>query len=148
MSAFIQLPIEINVDRGIGIATISQRYGDHADEVVTLEISRDQAVQIADFLLKEFKVRKSTLVEGDETGFQTFWNAYPVKEKKAPALVAWKRNNCATELAKILTDIDRRKESKAWKEGFIPHALTYLNQKRYQDGEGDRKQPEVWENAL
>ena len=148
MVAFIQFPIEINIDRDVGIATILQRYGDHAEEVVTLEVSKDQAIQIADFLLKEFKVKKTALVQGDESGFDQFWSAYPNKEKKAPALVVWKRNNCAAQLDQILSDIDRRKQSRQWIDGFIPHALTYLNQKRYEDGAGTQGDSMPWEGSV
>jgi len=148
MVAFIQFPIEINVDREVGIATVSQRVGDHAEEVVTIEISKDQAIQIADFLLKEFKVKKTALVRGDETGFDQFWSAYPNKEKKAPALVAWKRDNCASMLDQILADVDCRKRSRQWVDGYIPHALTYLNQKRYEDGGDSQGVAMPWEGAL
>lgn len=148
MVAFIQLPIEINVDRATGIATISQRFGDHAEEVMNIEVTKDQAIQIADFLLREFKVKKTALVQGDETGFDLFWSSYPNKEKKAPALVVWKRNNCAALVDQILADIERRKQSRQWIDGFIPHALTYLNQKRYEDGANTQGEAMPWEGSV
>jgi hypothetical protein len=148
MVALVHFPIEINVDVDTGIAVISQRFGDHAEEVACIEVTKDQAVQIAEFLLKSFKVNRSTLVQGDETGFDDFWSAYPNKEKKAMALTVWKKNNCAAQMGQILADIERRRRSRQWIDGYIPHALTYLNQKRYEDGSEELAQVMPWEGAL
>lgn len=143
----MHLPLEIDVDVEVGVALIKQRIGDHPEEVIQIEISRDQAISVADFLIKSFKVRKSEVVTGDDTGFDEFWKAYPTKEGKQTALAVWKRDNCSAVLGKIMADIERRMQSKQWKEGYIPHATTYLRQKRYSDDQTVLSS-NPWDNAL
>lgn len=146
MATLVHLPIEIEVDRAAGICIIKQWLGNHIDDLVTVEIGRDQAVQIANHLLSEFKVKSSERVTGNEAGFDQFWSTYPVKEAKQTALALWKQNNCADKLDTILQDVARRKDSKQWLDGFIPHPSTYLRQKRYEDDGEAVATP--WANAL
>lgn len=147
VASLIHLPIELNVDKALGVAQIRQRIGDHAEDVVAVEITRDQAVQVAEFLLKEFKIKRSKLVAGDESGFELFWNAYPKKEKKVMALNIWKRNNCTAVVEDILSDVETRKSSRSWIDGFVPNPDTYLSQKRYNDSAGSQ-QSRAWDGAL
>lgn len=66
--------------------------------------------------------------------FATFWGAYPRKEAKAVAVKAWaKLKPDAALLGVILAAIARQKEGRQWQEGFVPHAATWLNQRRWED---------------
>ena len=148
METLTHLPISIEADHAAGLALIQQRIGDHKDDTITIEISRDQAVQIADFLLKSFRVKKSEAVQGNADGFEKFWAAYPSKEAKQTALSIWKRDNCAALLDQILADVERRKNSKQWIDGYVPHPTTYLRQKRYLDDPAESNQATPWDDAL
>jgi len=74
-----------------------------------------------------------------EIGFASFWSAYPKKIAKPAALAKFKAAKLnAGEIESILTDIDARKQSDDWtKENgkYIPNPATYLNQRRWEDGE-------------
>jgi len=81
-----------------------------------------------------------TETDTDKTvGFDSFWSAYPKKIAKPNAIKAFKAAKLKTgEIDSILTDIDARKQSDDWtKENgkYIPNPATYLNQRRWEDGE-------------
>ena len=70
--------------------------------------------------------------KGDEyaADFVTFWAEYPNKSNKAAAYKAWRKLKPSAALTEtILVDI----ASRDWKPPFIPHAGTYLNNKRWED---------------
>lgn len=148
MAILTHRPISIRVDREAGLAMICQQFGDHpTNDSVNIEISRDQAMQIAEFLTKEFKIKASERTGGDPQGFDVFWAEYPNKEAKQTALSIWKRDKCAAVADKIVADVKRRKDSKQWRDGFIPHPTTYLRQRRYED-EQSQEQHNPWDGAL
>ena len=65
-----------------------------------------------------------------------FWSAYPRKDAKANARKAFRKVSEELLRETILPDLERRKGSEQWtKNGgaFIPHASTYINQKRWED---------------
>jgi len=73
-----------------------------------------------------------------DINFEKFWTAYPRKVAKAAALKAWKKE------AGYLTDVQDRifaalewqKKQPQWIKDdgqFIPHAATWLNQRRWED---------------
>lgn len=76
----------------------------------------------------------------DDGGFESFWSQYPNKKAKVDALKAWaKLKPDETLQASILKAIASQRQGVDWmKEGgrFVPHAATWLNGGRWQDGEG------------
>lgn len=67
-------------------------------------------------------------------GFADFWNAYPNKKGKQPALKKWLRGNF--DWAVIQKTLEQQKRLRDWVKcdgKYIPHATTYLNQKRWED---------------
>lgn len=71
--------------------------------------------------------------------FETFWLAYPPREGvrtgKQAARTAWQRVR-ATDVAPIMASVERLKRTKQWSKDdgkFIPHASTFLNQRRWED---------------
>ena len=84
--------------------------------------------------------------EGEKTGpaaltaldtFSAFWSAYPRKTAKANARISWKKlNPDADTVAVIMASVEAHKNSRQWlAEGgrYIPHAATWLNQRRWED---------------
>jgi len=66
--------------------------------------------------------------------FEEFWHTFPRKDGKREALKAWKKLTGA-EKASAITDVPRRTEAN-WAgrdTDKIPHAATYLNQRRWED---------------
>lgn len=66
--------------------------------------------------------------------FETFYQAYPIKQAKQNAFKAWSKLQVDDVLIeKMLKAISLQKDSKQWKEGFIPHPATWLNGRRWED---------------
>ena len=67
--------------------------------------------------------------------FAGFWEYYPRGEGKQKAMDAWDKLQPDDELInKIAAALRRQKASEDWQRGFgIPHASTYLNQRRWED---------------
>lgn len=132
MMSIRYFPLELEVSNGIGV--IRQKVGDLDEEFVEIKISKDQAIDIADFLTKSFKIKKSQMVRGSEAGFDKFWDTYPRKEVKDAALKIWKEKNLGDMVDRIISHVEYCKRSEQWQTpSFIPHATTYLNQRRFLD---------------
>jgi uncharacterized protein YdaU (DUF1376 family) len=65
--------------------------------------------------------------------FKKFWDSYPNKVKKDYSYSIWKKHKLDGDLDKIIKHLESIKQSKQWKEGFVQHPSTYLNQKMYLD---------------
>jgi hypothetical protein len=74
----------------------------------------------------------------EPVGFAEFWSAYPKKVGKGAAEKAFKNARINGALPDILSAIKRQSSSEQWrKDGgqFIPNPATWLNQRRWEDGE-------------
>lgn len=72
--------------------------------------------------------------------FDEFWKEYPLKTAKQNALKAWQKLKPNESLFnKIMEAVKNQKNWEQWKSGFIPHAATFLNTKRWEDEEPLRK---------
>jgi hypothetical protein len=73
-------------------------------------------------------------------GFTTFWTAYPRKCNKIQAERAYRRLRPSTSVLEcILADVAAKRRQDDWRrEGgrYIPHPATYLNGRRWEDGDG------------
>jgi hypothetical protein len=127
-------PLDMEKD-GIDIV-IHQQIGETADDVVTIRISLDQAVQVGKFLLGSAAAKIKSLNGADLVGFEEFWKAYPRKENKAATLALWGSKKCSGDSVKLMMHLSGCKDSEQWvKDGgrFVPMASTYLRQQRYLD---------------
>lgn len=69
-----------------------------------------------------------------EARFERFWEAYPRHENRKDALRAFTKLNPDHELLATLLDaVGQWKRSRQWREGFAPHAATWLNGERWRD---------------
>lgn len=69
--------------------------------------------------------------------FEEFWTAWPKSERKqdkAKCLDHWRRNNLDELAGPILQDIQTKRQTQKWAEGFIEAPLVYLRGKRWMDG--------------
>ena len=68
-------------------------------------------------------------------GFHRFWEAYPLKKSKFEAQKAWKNLKINEETCEeIIKKVNIFKSmDKKWLGGYIPHASTFLNQRRWED---------------
>lgn len=77
------------------------------------------------------------------TRFAEFWAAWPQSKRKvgkAAAAAKWKRHNLDKVADQILAHVEAMKVTEPWTTGFEPAVLTYLNQRRWEDGEVEAKQ--------
>lgn len=77
-------------------------------------------------------------IKSKEEGFEIFWSSYPRSRRiaKAAALKAWVRKGCAAMVEDIVLSLEDQKTWPQWtrSEGrFIPHAVTWLNNQRWED---------------
>lgn len=83
--------------------------------------------------LKKGQVIKMTPSED----FERFWKAYPRRDGKQEAWRAWSNAEIDSTLTdKIIDHVNRRRNLWEWKkEGgqYIPHASTFINQRRWED---------------
>lgn len=81
----------------------------------------------------------SVKTSSEKTGnrFQEFWETYPStgrKVAKASCLKAWKAKKLDELADKILEHLRSVKTTPQWTAGYEPAPLTYLNQRRWEDG--------------
>jgi hypothetical protein len=71
----------------------------------------------------------------NDEGFAKFWAAYPRKQAKAEAAKVWKSQKLSPLADLIVADVTRRRiDDVQWRDTqYIPHARTYLNQRRWED---------------
>ena len=75
------------------------------------------------------------------TEFDVFWKAYPRKVAKGAAETSWKRANINGSLDLVLAALENQKASRDWQKNggeFIPYPATWLNGKRWLDGDQDQ----------
>lgn len=68
--------------------------------------------------------------------FEDFWKEYPRKTAKHLALKKWLSIRPSVELTQtIIASVQSHKKTRQWQESsrFIPHAATFLNQRRWED---------------
>lgn len=77
---------------------------------------------------------------GEPDGFALFWETYPKKSAKPAAEKAFKSAKLNGHLPEVIADIEKRKSGEDWaKDGgkYVPNPATYLNQRRWEDGQGE-----------
>jgi hypothetical protein len=66
--------------------------------------------------------------------FMAVWAQYPNKSNRKRAIESWKRLRPDGELVQtMLVAIEVQKKGRQWREGFVPHFVTWLNQERWLD---------------
>ena len=92
--------------------------------------------------IREDKIIK-TIVRFDE-----FWNLYPSvrKTNKKGCMEKWKAKDLDLIADKVIGYVKTMKETKQWKEGFVPAPMTLINQERWEDGNMPTRK--VWEGGI
>jgi len=70
-------------------------------------------------------------------GFVEFWAAWPTtprKVGKAPCLKRWRSAALEPAADLIVAHVQAMKRTRQWQEGYEPAPMTYLNQRRWEDG--------------
>lgn len=92
--------------------------------------------------IREDKIIK-TIVRFDE-----FWNLYPPvrKTNKKGCMEKWKAKDLDLIADKVIGYVKTMKETKQWREGFVPAPMTLINQERWEDGNMPTRK--VWEGGI
>ena len=65
--------------------------------------------------------------------FDEFWDAYPVKKSKPQAERAYRKALARTDHGTLIASLNAQRTWPSWRDGFIPHAATWLNNDRWAD---------------
>jgi hypothetical protein len=79
-----------------------------------------------------------------DSKFSEFWEAWPRTDRKtakAACLKRWQTHRLGLVAEQILTDVNRRKGTRQWLDGYEPAPLTYLNQRRWEDAASSEPDP-------
>lgn len=117
-----------------GKSNALKRWGSNATALQLHSNGNPTAMQNDAITVKDIRVKES---KEDNNTFNVFWQAYPKKEAKSKALIAWNKAKITEVLMPvILHAIDARKKTDQWikeKGQFIPLPATYINQRRWED---------------
>lgn len=75
--------------------------------------------------------------EAAECQFQRFWTSYPNTSRrvaKAKCFAVWKNKKLDLVASVIIEHVQAMKLTRQWLDGYEPAPLTYLNQRRWEDG--------------
>ena len=73
-----------------------------------------------------------------DTAFGRFWQTWPSSPRKvarAKCAEVWKRRGLDAVADQIVARVGAAKETEQWQRGYEPAPLTYLNQRRWEDGD-------------
>lgn len=82
--------------------------------------------------------------------FLRFWKAWPSNERKVNkkgCYSIWVKQRLDEKADQIIDHVEKSKDSKSWKDGFVPLPATYLNQERWDIEEKDPMQ-EAFRRAI
>ena len=89
------------------------------------------------------KEKATTAPEWKPERFELFWKAYPRGENKQGAIRAWDKLRPDDDLLRAMAmALKRQMATEDWQRGIgIPHASTWLNQRRWEDEQRDLPTP-------
>jgi len=80
--------------------------------------------------------------------FDVFWSNYPRKTAKHKAKESWdKISDLNLLFEKIVAAVAEQSKTKQWQDGIIPHASTWLNQKRWEDEIDTKLGVQAWDQV-
>lgn len=93
----------------------------------------------------------SSGADHDPPGFARFWGQWPKtprKVGKAECRKRWKARGLEVLADQIVGHVQAMRGTKQWLDGFEPAPLTYLNQRRWEDGDSPGAADEPWAGAI
>ena len=100
------------------------------------------------FLIPDSNKKPSSPKAGD--GFEKFWSAWPKTDRKAgkaKCAEKWAKAKLEPVATEIIEHVEASKISnRQWRDGYEPAPMTYLNQRRWEDGtpvNGTDRDPEA-----
>jgi hypothetical protein len=106
-------------------------------DTVTRDVTRDVTLQEREEKRRE-EVKPLRVVT-DTGAFGQFWEQWPSsprKVAKSKCAEVWKRRGLDAVADQIVAHLSATKGTEQWQRGYEPAPLTYLNQRRWEDGAG------------
>ena len=102
----------------------------------------------SDYITDKTRLDKDKIIK-PIVRFDEFWDIYPNvrKNNKKGCLEKWKSKDLDLIADKVIAYVKMMKETKQWKEGFVPAPMTLLNQERWDDGNVTHIR-KVWEGGI
>jgi hypothetical protein len=102
----------------------------------------------SDYITDKTRLDKDKIIK-PIVRFSEFWDIYPNvrKNNKKGCLEKWKSKDLDLIADKVIAYVKMMKETKQWKEGFVPAPMTLLNQERWDDGNVTHIR-KVWEGGI
>jgi hypothetical protein len=97
--------------------------------------------QPASKVASKVKAKRSPETEAEteaEKTFGGFWTAWPKndrKQDKAKCQEVWTKHELHSLSAVILADVQAKKQTAKWRQGYVEAPLVYLHNRRWEDGE-------------
>jgi hypothetical protein len=117
-----------------------EKHGDHETLSSVKDLSHDHPVAapiVTAPTKAPSKTKKPKIDPDEDAGFEAFWTDYPKKVGKAAVMTWWAKTAPDDDLLmEILDGLDRWREvwtSRGTELRWIPHPMTWLNQRRWQD---------------
>ena len=70
-------------------------------------------------------------------GFDAFWECWPKndrKQDKAKCAAKWSKDGLDAMAEKIVADVEAKKATAKWRDGYVEAPMVYLNNRRWEDG--------------
>jgi len=86
---------------------------------------------------RQQKKNLTPLRRAEPDGFRAFWNAWPASRRKvarAKCRDVWEHRHLEELSNEINRHVSEMRSSEQWHDGYEPAPLTYLNQRRWEDG--------------
>jgi hypothetical protein len=118
-------------------------------ELDTWIIKHDDSAKLySDYITDKSKIRLDKIIK-TTVRFSEFWDIYPNirKNNKKGCLEKWEAKDLDLIADKVIGYVKMMKETKQWKEGFVPAPMTLLNQERWDDGNVTHIR-KVWEGGI
>lgn len=115
--------------------TIFQNAGDpdYPNDEIFISMSKDSFQRIVAISEAAFGIKVKPKLPASEA-FSSFWGEYPNKASKDRAARAWVTSGAEQFAEEIMAALSQSKDSRQWlvENGrFIPHAATWLNNRRW-----------------
>jgi hypothetical protein len=70
-------------------------------------------------------------------GFDRFWKTWPAGERKQDrraCWLKWEADGLEEQADRIVADVEAKKQTQKWRDGFVEMPETYINNRRWEDG--------------
>jgi uncharacterized protein YdaU (DUF1376 family) len=87
--------------------------------------------------ISDIRIKNKNTMSAKPTRFDEFWQTWPSSKRKvgkSACEAKWKKNDLDSLADQIISNVQNLKASDQWRDGFEPAPLTYINQRRWEDG--------------